>query len=57
MNNKDKNIYGWWEDDKYYMIDKNLVINEIIEYYLNSNNFNGLPIYMMKNYDYEVLCE
>lgn len=39
------------------MIDKNLVINEIIEYYLNSNNFNGLPIYMMKNYDYEVLCE
>lgn len=38
------------------MIDKNMVLNEIIEYYLNSRDFNGLPLYNMKNYDYDILC-
>ncbi len=37
-------------------MDKNIVLNEVTEYYLNSKDFNGLPIYIMKNYDYNILC-
>lgn len=39
------------------MIDRTLVLNEIIEYYLNSRDFNGLPIYKMQNYDFNILCD
>lgn len=39
------------------MEEKNDMLNEVIEYYLNSHDFNGLPIYQMKNYDYEILCK
>ena len=39
------------------MIEKEQVLNEIIEYYLKSHDFNGLPIYQMKYYDYKILCE
>ncbi|MDM0787962.1 AAA family ATPase [Clostridium perfringens] len=39
------------------MLDKNIVLNEIIEYYLNSKDFNGVPLYRMKNYDYDILCK
>ncbi len=38
------------------MIDKNMALNEIIDYYLNSKDFNGLELYRMKNYDYDILC-
>lgn len=33
------------------------ILKEIIDYYLNSSDFNGLPIYQMENYDYKILCE
>ncbi|HHU03252.1 MAG TPA: AAA family ATPase [Christensenellaceae bacterium] len=33
------------------------ILNEVITYYLGSSEFNGLPIYTMKNYDYEILSE
>lgn len=39
------------------MKEKESVLNEIIEYYLSSRDFNGLPIYNMKHYDYKILCE
>ena len=38
------------------MIDKNMALNEIIDYYLNSKDFNGLELCRMKNYDYDILC-
>lgn len=34
-----------------------MVLNEVITYYLESSDFNGLPIYLMKHYDYDVLEE
>jgi hypothetical protein len=34
---------------------KESVLNEIIQYYLSSHDFNGLPLYHMKNYDCEIL--
>jgi hypothetical protein len=36
---------------------KEVVLNEIIKFYLSSQDFNGLPVYNMKNYDYNALCE
>jgi len=39
------------------MIENESVLTEIIEYYLNSHDFNGLPIYQMEHYDYKKLCE
>lgn len=39
------------------MLEKENVLNEIIEYYLASHDFNGLPIYQMKCYDYKLLCD
>ncbi|WP_028829431.1 hypothetical protein [Proteocatella sphenisci] len=36
---------------------KEQILNEIIGYYLNSFDFNGLPVYQMENYDYKILCE
>lgn len=38
------------------MINKEIVLNEIVDYYLSSKDFNGLEIYRMKNYDYDILC-
>lgn len=37
-------------------MDKNTVLNEIIEYYISSRDYNGLPISQMKNYNYKILC-
>lgn len=34
---------------------KNVVLQEIIDFYLQSKDFNGLPIYQMNNYDKEEL--
>ncbi len=39
------------------MLEKEHVLNEIIEYYLESCDFNGLPIYQMQNYNFNILCE
>lgn len=39
------------------MVKKESVLNEIIGYYLSSHDFNGLPIYNMELYDYDILCE
>lgn len=36
---------------------KETVLNEIIKHYLKSHDFNGLPVYNMKYYDYNILCE
>ncbi|SDE93545.1 AAA family ATPase [Sporomusa acidovorans] len=36
---------------------KETVLNEIIKYYIKSHDFNGLPVYNMKSYDYNILCE
>lgn len=36
---------------------KETVLNEIINYYIESDDFNGLSVYNMKNYDYNILCE
>lgn len=36
---------------------KEKVLNEIINFYLNSRDFNGLPVYNMEYYDYNTLCE
>lgn len=36
---------------------KQTVLNEIIKYYITSHDFNGLPVYNMKYYDYNILCE
>ncbi len=36
---------------------KKTVLNEVIGYYLKSNDFNGLPIYGMELYDYNALCQ
>lgn len=36
---------------------KETVLNEIINYYIESHDFNGLPVYSMKYYDYSILCE
>lgn len=38
-------------------MDKEAVLNEIVTFYLNSHDFNGLPIYNMESYDYGILCE
>lgn len=34
---------------------KNIVLQEIIDFYLQSKDFNGLPIYQMNNYNKEEL--
>lgn len=39
------------------MVEKESILKEIIEYYLSSHDFNGLPIYNMKTYDYLILCD
>jgi hypothetical protein len=39
------------------MIKKENVLNEIIKYYITSNDFNGLPIYQMEYYNYKILCK
>jgi hypothetical protein len=36
---------------------KENVLDEIIKHYIKSHDFNGLPVYNMKNYDYNILCE
>lgn len=36
---------------------KETVLNEIIKHYIKSHDFNGLPVYNMKYYDYNILCE
>lgn len=36
---------------------KETVLNEIIKYYIKSHDFNGMPVYNMKYYDYNILCE
>lgn len=36
---------------------KDTVLNEIIKHYIGSHDFNGLPVYNMKYYDYSILCE
>ncbi len=36
---------------------KETVLNEIIKHYIRSHDFNGLPVYNMKYYDYNILCE
>ncbi len=36
---------------------KEEVLKEIIDYYLESHDFNGLPLRSMLNYDYPILCE
>lgn len=38
-------------------MDKETVLNEIISFYLESHDFNGLPVYNMEYYDYSILCE
>lgn len=38
------------------MIDKDIALNEIIDYYLSSKDFNGLELFKLKNYDYDILC-
>jgi len=34
-----------------------IVLDEIVKYYITSHDFNGLPVYNMKHYDYKILCE
>ena len=36
---------------------KELILKQIIDYYLNSNDFNGLPIYEMDEYHPDKLIE
>lgn len=36
---------------------KETVLNEIINYYIKSHDFNGLPVYNMEHYDYNILCK
>ncbi len=36
---------------------KQIVLDEIVKYYITSHDFNGLPLYNMKHYDYKILCE
>ncbi|MCR3758140.1 AAA family ATPase [Clostridium felsineum] len=36
-------------------MEKNIVLQEIVDFYLQSNDFNGLPIYQMNNYSKEEL--
>ena len=43
--------------DEEFGMDKETVLNEIISFYLESHDFNGLPVYNMKFYDYDILCE
>lgn len=38
-------------------MEKQTILNEIIKYYITSHDFNGLPVYNMKYYDYNILCE
>lgn len=38
-------------------MNKDTVLNEITKHYLESHDFNGLPVYCMKYYDYNILCE
>ena len=39
------------------IINKEDVLNEIKDYYINSRDYNGLPVYNMTNYSYNYLCE
>lgn len=43
-------------EDEIYM-KKEALLKEIIDCYLESCDFNGLPVYEMNNYDYGLLCE
>lgn len=36
---------------------KKTVLDEIIKHYIKSHDFNGLPVYNMRYYDYSILCE
>ena len=36
---------------------KNEILDEVVHKYLNSRDFNGLPVYSMKNYSEQLLCE
>lgn len=36
---------------------KETALNEIIQYYIKSHDFNGLPVYNMKYYNNDILCE
>ena len=38
-------------DDK-----KECALNEVIEYYINSKDFNGLSVSQMETYDYVIVC-
>ena len=38
-------------------MNKETVLDEIIKLYIKSRDFNGLPVYNMKYYDYNILCE
>ena len=37
--------------------EKKTVLDEIINYYIESHDFNGLPVYNMEHYDCNILCE
>lgn len=36
---------------------KQIVLDEIVKYYITSHDFNGLPVYNMRHYDYKILCK
>jgi len=36
---------------------KETALNEIVKHYIKSHDFNGLPVYSMEYYDYNILCE
>lgn len=38
-------------------MNKDDVLKEIVDYYLGSRDYNGLPVYNMKHYSYALLCE
>ena len=47
----------WYNYSEVIVINKDDVLNEIKDYYINSRDYNGLPVYNMTNYSYELLCE
>lgn len=47
---------AFFEIEVFKISKKESIIEEIIKYYLESNDFNGLPTYQMKNFDYHIIC-
>lgn len=39
------------------MDDRERTLGEVIDYYIKSHDFNGLPVYNMKNFDRGILCD